>query len=492
MQCPADRLRSVRPRSRSTRHGRPCARWTAGRSAAPPSHARQMPCVFGDAIEALAQRHGRAAAAAGALRRPGRRPRRDHARAHRDQHRRRAHRRQRGPPADRPARGARAQPAAYFSTLPIKAIVRDLRAAGIPASVSNTAGTVRLQPHLLRPDAPHRDASGIRLTGRCAAASSTFPTCPSRRRVFRVRAEHVARHHDRGAAHRGRHRARGSKQDIVPRPAASCTEVKRRGGARLSGRRKRLREPGVQRRVDERRLLHRQHVAALRHPHHLGLRQQRRHFARALGRRELVGVAAHQQHRGAQRRPRCESAHRGAPSPRGSGAMSWAVPASEHDVEVTLHQHRIVGLRAGGRRSRRFGLDHRRAPRRVRRARWPLSRRSCMSRRLGPGAGAQQGEPGDAFGAWRAASIATMPPIDAPHEHQRPRVFAQHGGGHVLDGVVARLDVAHAGVEVREEGQAAGPPRGARRRRGRAVERGGAWGDFARSAKAGITASATA
>lgn len=32
-------------------------------------------------------------------------------------------------------------PAAYWSTLPIKAIVRDLRAAGIPASVSNTAGT---------------------------------------------------------------------------------------------------------------------------------------------------------------------------------------------------------------------------------------------------------------------------------------------------------------------------------------------------------------
>jgi len=32
-------------------------------------------------------------------------------------------------------------PAGYFSTLPIKAIVRDLRAAGIPASVSNTAGT---------------------------------------------------------------------------------------------------------------------------------------------------------------------------------------------------------------------------------------------------------------------------------------------------------------------------------------------------------------
>jgi pyroglutamyl-peptidase len=32
-------------------------------------------------------------------------------------------------------------PAAYFSTLPIKAIVQALRAAGVPASVSQTAGT---------------------------------------------------------------------------------------------------------------------------------------------------------------------------------------------------------------------------------------------------------------------------------------------------------------------------------------------------------------
>ncbi|WMD22388.1 pyroglutamyl-peptidase I [Achromobacter seleniivolatilans] len=32
-------------------------------------------------------------------------------------------------------------PAAYFSTLPIKAIVRDLHAGGVPASVSSTAGT---------------------------------------------------------------------------------------------------------------------------------------------------------------------------------------------------------------------------------------------------------------------------------------------------------------------------------------------------------------
>ena len=32
-------------------------------------------------------------------------------------------------------------PAAYFSTLPVKAMVRDLRAAGVPAAVSNSAGT---------------------------------------------------------------------------------------------------------------------------------------------------------------------------------------------------------------------------------------------------------------------------------------------------------------------------------------------------------------
>ncbi|MDP9895899.1 pyroglutamyl-peptidase [Variovorax boronicumulans] len=32
-------------------------------------------------------------------------------------------------------------PAAYFSTLPIKAMVRDVRAAGLPAAVSNSAGT---------------------------------------------------------------------------------------------------------------------------------------------------------------------------------------------------------------------------------------------------------------------------------------------------------------------------------------------------------------
>lgn len=42
-------------------------------------------------------------------------------------------------PIDRPS--VEGGPAAYFTTLPIKAILRRVRAAGIPASVSNSAGT---------------------------------------------------------------------------------------------------------------------------------------------------------------------------------------------------------------------------------------------------------------------------------------------------------------------------------------------------------------
>lgn len=42
-------------------------------------------------------------------------------------------------PVDRPV--VRGGPAAYFSTLPIKAMVRDMQAAGLPAEVSQTAGT---------------------------------------------------------------------------------------------------------------------------------------------------------------------------------------------------------------------------------------------------------------------------------------------------------------------------------------------------------------
>lgn len=103
-------------------------------------HARRMPCVFGDAIEALAramdelqprlvlcigQAGGRAEIT----------PERvainvDDGRIADNAGRQ---------PIDRPV--VPGAPAAYFSTLPIKAMVRDLRAAGIPASVSNTAGT---------------------------------------------------------------------------------------------------------------------------------------------------------------------------------------------------------------------------------------------------------------------------------------------------------------------------------------------------------------
>jgi len=103
-------------------------------------HARQMPCVFGDALEALAsamdelkpqlvlcigQAGGRSEIT----------PERiainidDGRIADNAGHQ----------PIDLPV--VPGAPAAYFSTLPIKAIVRDLRAAGIPSSVSNSAGT---------------------------------------------------------------------------------------------------------------------------------------------------------------------------------------------------------------------------------------------------------------------------------------------------------------------------------------------------------------
>jgi pyroglutamyl-peptidase len=111
--------------------------WKCGRATV---HARQMPCVFGDAIEALAgamdelqpqlvlcigQAGGRAEIT----------PERvainiDDGRIADNAG---------WQPIDTPV--VRGAPAAYFSTLPIKAIVRDLRAAGVPASVSNTAGT---------------------------------------------------------------------------------------------------------------------------------------------------------------------------------------------------------------------------------------------------------------------------------------------------------------------------------------------------------------
>lgn len=44
-------------------------------------------------------------------------------------------------PVDEPVAPETDAPAAYFSTLPIKAMRRDLQAAGIPAEISQTAGT---------------------------------------------------------------------------------------------------------------------------------------------------------------------------------------------------------------------------------------------------------------------------------------------------------------------------------------------------------------
>lgn len=55
-------------------------------------------------------------------------------------------------------------PAAYFATLPIKAIVRDLRAAGVPASVSQTAGTYVCN-HVLYGLMHHLAASGLGAAG---------------------------------------------------------------------------------------------------------------------------------------------------------------------------------------------------------------------------------------------------------------------------------------------------------------------------------------
>lgn len=55
-------------------------------------------------------------------------------------------------------------PAAYFSTLPVKAMVRDLRAQGIPAALSNTAGTFVCNHvfYALMHRLARRAASGVR------------------------------------------------------------------------------------------------------------------------------------------------------------------------------------------------------------------------------------------------------------------------------------------------------------------------------------------
>ena len=63
-------------------------------------------------------------------------------------------------------------PGAYFSTLPVKAIVRALRQGGVPASASLTAGTSTATPSstACRTTSPPGGPS-------CAAASCTCRTC---------------------------------------------------------------------------------------------------------------------------------------------------------------------------------------------------------------------------------------------------------------------------------------------------------------------------
>lgn len=111
--------------------------WKVGRAVV---HARRVPCVFGDAIDTLVhamdelkpslvlcigQAGGRAEIAIERIA-----INIDDARVADNAGRR---------PIDLPV--VPGAPAAYFSTLPIKAIARELRAAGVPASVSNSAGT---------------------------------------------------------------------------------------------------------------------------------------------------------------------------------------------------------------------------------------------------------------------------------------------------------------------------------------------------------------
>lgn len=77
-------------------------------------------------------------------------------------------------------------PAAYFSTLPVKAIVRELRAGGVPASVSNSAGTFvcnHLFYGLMHRLATHPSAAGARggfiHIPYLPAQAARFPGAPS-------------------------------------------------------------------------------------------------------------------------------------------------------------------------------------------------------------------------------------------------------------------------------------------------------------------------
>ncbi|PLC05980.1 pyroglutamyl-peptidase I [Variovorax sp. RO1] len=156
--------------------------WTCGRATV---HARLVPCVFGEALDALdramdelqptlviciGQAGGRAEFT----------PERiainvDDARVPDNLGRQ---------PIDVPV--VPGAPAAYFSSLPVKAIVRELRAGGVPASVSNSAGTFvcnHLFYGLMHHIATHAAAKGVRggfiHIPYLPAQAARFPGAPS-------------------------------------------------------------------------------------------------------------------------------------------------------------------------------------------------------------------------------------------------------------------------------------------------------------------------
>jgi pantetheine-phosphate adenylyltransferase len=182
-----------------------------------------------------------------------------------------------------------------------------------------------------------------------------------------------------------------------------------------------LLEPVHQRGIHQRGFFHGEHVAAARHHDQLRAGHQGSNLVRALGRRELVGVAAHHQ--------------RGAAQPR----QVQACIRAGHDGAVLADQlvcartpaqtqgRRRSALRPapgrGGRPAPRWARSPR-APGLLQTARSrPRAKHACHLSRAGhwcPAAPA----PRMRCGAWRAASMATMPPMEAPHSTSSPACCA--------------------------------------------------------------------
>ena len=116
-------------------------------------------------------------------------------------------------PIDRPI--VPGGPAAYFATLPIKAAVAALREAGLPASVSNTAGTFVCN-HVFY------GLMHLAATPGCACAADfcTCRICQRRRRAAAMGAldgagRHRARDRDRARGRRRAHRGHRSAEGAI-------------------------------------------------------------------------------------------------------------------------------------------------------------------------------------------------------------------------------------------------------------------------------------